>query len=160
MARVLSLADLVAVGDYLIHHSRRLATPESLAERLDAGDRLARAKALRSALPYLSERSESRPESHIRLACTLAGLEPTSVNHEIVTLDGGYSYRLDLAWPERRFAIEYQGDGHRTATQWRRDMSRRERLRLEGWRILELNADDLRDHASLVALVRSALRTR
>lgn len=157
MAGVLSLADLVAVTDHLIHHSRRLATPDSLAERLEFGDRISRPRILRAALGYSSDRSESRPESHLRLACHLAGLPVPSVNHEIVDLEDGRGYRLDLAWPERRFALEYQGDGHRSRDHWRRDMSRRERLRLAGWTILELNADDLGDHAALVSLIRSRL---
>ncbi len=72
-------------------------------------------------------------------------------------VEEGRTYRLDLAWPGFRFAVEYQGDGHRTREQWRRDMRRREQLRLNGWTILELNGDDLSDHTALVALIRRGI---
>lgn len=100
------------------------------------------------------DRSESRPESRLRVCCLRAGLPAPSVNHELVDLVTGRGVRLDLAWPDLRFAVEYQGDGHRTVAQWRRDMTRRENLRLAGWRILELNADDLREVPELIRRIR------
>jgi hypothetical protein len=160
MATGLDLPDLVAFTDHLIHHSRRLASRASLAARLDVGDRITRSKKLRAALEFCNERAESPPESLVRFACALAGLPVPSVNHEIVDLESGRGYRLDLAWPDLKFAVEYQGDGHRTQRQWRRDMSRRERLRIAGWTILELNGDDLRDHRALVTLIRAAMTSR
>ena len=158
MAGVLALRDQIALTDYLIHHSRRLTSREELAERRSFGDRISRHRHLGVALEYGDERSESRPESHLRIACVWAGLPAPSINHELVDTETGRGYRLDLAWPELPFAIEYQGDGHRTTQQWRRDMTRRERLRVAGWTILELNADDLADSAALVALIRAGMR--
>lgn len=157
MAGVLDIPDLVAVADHLIHRARRLATVETLGARLAVGDRIVRSRRLRVALALSHERSESAPESRLRVYCTWAGLPPPSVNHELVDTVTGRGVRLDLAWPDRRFAIEYQGDGHRTVEQWRRDMTRRENLRLAGWTILELNADDLRDVPALVARIRAGL---
>lgn len=160
MAGVLDIPDLVAVTDYLIHHRRPLTTTTALAERLAFGDRISRSRRLTAALELSDDRAESRPESRLRVACVWAGLPWPSVNHEIVDTETGRGYRLDLAWPELKFAIEYQGDGHRTRAQWRRDMSRRERLRIAGWTILELNSDDLRDHAALIGLIRAGLASR
>lgn len=79
------------------------------------------------------------------------------MNHELTDTVTGRGVRLDLAWPDRRFAIEYQGDHHRSPSQWRKDMTRRENLRLAGWTILELNADDLHDVQTLIARIRVAL---
>jgi hypothetical protein len=160
MAGVLGIPDLVALTDYLIHRGRRLTTTTALAERLAFGDRISRSARLKPAPELSDDRAESRPESHLRVACVWAGLPAPSVNHEIADTETGRGYRLDLAWPDLKFALEYQGDGHRTREQWRRDMSRRERLRVAGWTILELNADDLRDHAALVRLIRAALASR
>lgn len=154
LASSLDLLDLVAVTDHLIHRRRRLVSSATLAERLDLGDRLAQSRRLRRALAMSDDRSESRPESRLRVCCLRAGLPAPSVNHELVDLVTGRGVRLDLAWPDLRFAVEYQGDGHRTVAQWRRDMTRRENLRLAGWRILELNADDLREVPELIRRIR------
>lgn len=150
MAPVLDLADLVAVTDHVIHHRRGWAAASDLAERLQFGDRLSRHPLLRRAIELSSPRAESRPESRLRVYCAAAGLPEPSVNHEHVDTEAGRHRRLDLAWPDRRFAIEYQ---------WRRDMTRRENLRLAGWTILELNADDLADPPLLIARIRTALAT-
>jgi hypothetical protein len=150
MASDLDLPDLVAVADFLIHRRRRLATAAQLQARLALGDRVTRSRRLVAALELSDDRSESRPESRLRVCCVRAGLPTPAVNHELVDTVTGRGVRLDLAWPQQGFAIEYQGDGHRTAAQWRRDMTRRENLRLAGWTILELNADDLRNVDELV----------
>lgn len=157
MAPVLDVPDLVAVADFVIHRRRLLATAALLGERLDVGDRVTRSRRLPVALALADDRSESRPESRLRVCCIRAGLPAPSVNHELTDFVSGRGIRLDLAWPDRKFAIEYQGDGHRTTEQWRRDMTRRENLRLAGWTILELNADDLRDLDELIRRIRTGL---
>jgi hypothetical protein len=73
----------------------------------------------------------------------IAGIE---VNVRIVTT-GGYRYRADLAVPAKKVLIEYQGEYHHDPAQYRRDMTRRSRLEADGWFLLEVNADDLRDLA-------------
>lgn len=160
MGRTLDLFDLVALTDYLIHHRHPWVSAQDLGARLAAGDRITRTRRLAAALEHCDERAESPAESRLRVMCAIAGLPAPSVNHELVTTVTGQAVRLDLAWPDRKFAIEYQGDGHRTTAQWRKDMTRREDLRLDEWRILELNADDLRDPASLVMRIRRALGQR
>lgn len=44
--------------------------------------------------------------------------------------------------------------------QWRRDIARMNRLRADGWIIIELTLDDLRDEAAIAARVRAALVSR
>jgi len=52
---------------------------------------------------------------------------------------------VDLAFPERRVAIEYLGDIHRTdRSAFREDIARRERLTECGWNVVFLTADDLK----------------
>jgi very-short-patch-repair endonuclease len=70
------------------------------------------------------------------------------------------NYRIDLAIPSRKVAIEYQGDYHRDPEQWRRDMTRVSRLESDSWFVIQVNADDLRDPAELVARIRNVLVTR
>jgi hypothetical protein len=157
MGGALDLPDLVAVADFLIHRHRRLASAADLGQRLEVGDRISRSRLLFPALELADDRSESRPESRLRVCCVRAGLPTPAANYDVTDVVTGRGFRLDLAWPELMFAIEYQGDHHRTAEQWRRDMTRREHLRLAGWTILELNADDLRDVNALIQRIRSAI---
>lgn len=56
------------------------------------------------------------------------------------------TYRLDLSYPELRFAIEYDGRQHaEDAAQWGHDISRREWLDDHQWRLLILRATDVYD---------------
>jgi very-short-patch-repair endonuclease len=64
---------------------------------------------------------------------------------------------VDLAFPEHRVAIEYDGAWHGEAGQLARDRRRLNALVQAGWRVLHLTAADLRDPAALVAAVRCLL---
>jgi very-short-patch-repair endonuclease len=72
----------------------------------------------------------------------------------------GARYRGDLVCVERRMIIEYQGGYHFDPVQRRKDMTRIERLRAAGWFVMEVNADDLRDPAELVARIRRVYNAR
>ena len=49
----------------------------------------------------------------------------------------------DLAWPEWKVAVDYQGAGHRTASQYARDLPRRDLARREGWELIFIAKDDV-----------------
>lgn len=115
---------------------------------------------MRQALPLLNDRSESRPESWLRVILVHAGLPPASINHVIVDTESGKAHRTDLAFPKYKVLLEYQGDYHRGQKQWRNDMTRRARLEADGWIVMEINADDLRDPRELAGRIRTALRSR
>ena len=73
----------------------------------------------------------------------------------------GFRYRLDIAWPELRVAVEYDGGGHRTKKQQADDEIRRNRLRAAGWYIEVVTATSLiRTPGEILAHVRAALRSR
>lgn len=58
---------------------------------------------------------------------------------------GGHQYYLDLAYPQRRVCIEYDGYlEHIDATQFARDRQRQNALLLAGWRVLRFSKVDLR----------------
>lgn len=160
VSRALDLADLVAVGDFLLHRRSPLTDVESLTERVVASGRLGQRARLLAALPMLSDRSESRPESILRVVLIRAGLPRPSVNHEIVDTESGARLRADFAYSDLKIALEYQGDYHRSKAQWRADMIRRRKLEAQGWIVIEVNADDLRHPAELVAQLRDAIARR
>jgi very-short-patch-repair endonuclease len=97
-------------------------------------------------------------ESRIRVALVLAGLPPEA---QYPVLLGGRRYRLDLAYPERRLAVEYDGDDHRSQRRARLDLVREAALAAAGWRVLRFDADEVlfrRDR--VVAAVRAELAAR
>lgn len=90
----------------------------------------------RNLAPLVDGRSESAGESWTRLAI---------IDHELpapqpqfwVDVDGVPKYRLDLAYPHARIAIEYDGVAHHSNPGDRRcDEDRRAWLRAHGWRVI------------------------
>jgi len=71
--------------------------------------------------------------------------------------DGTFVARLDLAWPQLKVAVEYDGEHHRAREQYSRDLDRHNRLRLLGWTVIQVDAELLRRPERLVALVAAAL---
>ncbi|MEO6827231.1 MAG: hypothetical protein ABI255_03450 [Microbacteriaceae bacterium] len=161
LATVLTVPDLVAVGDYLIHWRMPLATRRQLEAAVASYPGRRGRRVLRQAIDLLSNEAESRPESILRVILVLGGLPLPQVNRSVAEADGQVFARLDLRYEQEKVAIEYQGDYHRTSKgQWRKDMSRRARLEAKGWYVIEINADDLHEPEELVRLIRSVLIKR
>jgi len=161
LGAVLSLTDLVAVGDHLIHWRLPLATLEDLSTMMRRFVGRRGMRRLREAFPLLNDRAESRQESVLRVLLELGGLPRASINRDLVDTEAGFIARTDFAFEEFMLLLEYQGDYHRTTRgQWRKDMTRRSRLEAKGWQVMELNADDLKDPAELVSRIRSVLVAR
>jgi Protein of unknown function (DUF559) len=81
-------------------------------------------------------RSESHGESWVRLAIIEAGL-PVPELQWWVDVDGVPTYRLDLAYPKHKIAVEYDGLAfHTTPEQRRDDKERREWLEEYGWTVI------------------------
>jgi very-short-patch-repair endonuclease len=156
LAHPLGLLDLVAAGDALIHWRRPLVSALDLAEALSQPFNRRIRRKLRLAGELLNDRSESPPESILRALLVLAGLTVSAVNHVVTDQYGEFVARTDLTIDRYRIILEYQGDYHRTTKgQWRADMSRRAKLEALGWRVMELNADDLKNPAELVDRIRA-----
>jgi very-short-patch-repair endonuclease len=98
---------------------------------------------LRTIVALGSPSSESRAESWVRLELVDHGL-PVPVLQHWVRVDGVPTYRLDLAYPHARVAIEYDGeDFHTSPEQRERDRRRRADLRELGWTVIVLTKADL-----------------
>ena len=158
IAAELAVADLVAAGDHLIHWRSPLATAEQLQDAVARYPGQRGRGRLLAALVMLDDRAESPQESRLRVLLTRARISGFRSNHEVTVR--GRRFRIDLAFPDIKVAIEYQGDYHRSPEQWRRDMTRRSILASDGWFVIELNADDLRDPVELVARIRHVLASR
>lgn len=92
---------------------------------------------LRALLPLVDGRAESMRESWLRLELIDAGF-PVPDLQVWVDDDGVPLFRLDIAYPLHRIAIEYDGfDFHRrTDEQKKRDDERRTWLRSHGWCVI------------------------
>ena len=159
LAAVLDLSDLVAVGDFLVRRMLPLTSREALAIAIARYPGRRGMPLLRASHPMLNDRSESRKESHLRVIILMARL-PGLVANLPITTSGGFDHRADLAFPELKVLVEYQSDYHSDPDNFRADMTRRARLEADGWFVMLVNANDLRDPDELIARIRTVLAAR
>ena len=97
---------------------------------------------LRELLQIADPRSESARESWTRLAMIDAGLPRPTLQYWI-EIDGVPTWRLDIAYPRQRIAIEYDGaDWHeKTDEQCAHDAKRRAWLECHGWTVIVVKKD-------------------
>lgn len=108
-------------------------------------------------LDEVETESESPWETRTRLFLRENGLTGFVLQYRVP----GFRYRLDIAWPELKVAVEYDGEGHRTREQQAQDEIRRNRLRAAGWIIEVVTATALmRTPNEILRHVRSALSAR
>jgi very-short-patch-repair endonuclease len=159
LSLALSLDDLIAAGDYVIHHERKLSTAAELAEHVLSFPAPRNRRARYAALTELDDRADSPQETKLRLLCLRSGLAGVRTNFWITTTNGNH-YRADIAFPEQKVIVEYQSGFHETARKYRDDQTRRSRLEADQWFVIEVNADDMRDPAELVRRIRRVLASR
>ena len=114
------------------------------------------ARRVRRAFELTDARSESPPESWVRVACLMGGL-PAPVPQYDVVERGVWLGRVDLAWPQARVIVEYEGEHHFEGLQIARDDDRYRRLEAAGWRVIRLSAADLRDMEAVVRRIEHEL---
>jgi len=117
---------------------------------------------LRELVPLVDGRSESTGESWARLEITDRSL-PKPVPQHWVCIDGVPTYRLDLAYPHARIAIEYDGQEFHSRPEDRAaDERRRGWLRDHGWIVIVLTKDSFTDEAIIqwIGELRRALAVR
>jgi hypothetical protein len=107
-------------------------------------------------VPLVDGRAMSPPESRLRVACHFAGLPEPVPQYEVVVA-GVVLGHVDLAWPEARLVVEYEGEYHFDGLQIARDDHRYERLVAAGWRVVRLSSFDLRDMEAVMGRLRVLL---
>lgn len=141
LAACLELVDLVVLGDGLVRqrHVTAPALRTAAAQHEGPGAKLARLAA-----GYVRTGVDSPMETRVRMLFVLAGFPEPEVNVEVFDVGGRLRYRIDLAWPGAKVAVEYDGRHHITREeQWTYDIRRREDLEADGWRLLVLTAADV-----------------
>jgi hypothetical protein len=161
LATVLSEENLVAAGDFLLW---RRAPQVTLNELMDAARRHTGRRgrpARRIALPLLSDRADSAPESILRVRIVRAGLPMPLVNEPLYDRHGRFLAMPDLVFPDQRELVEYEGSHHLTDhDQWAKDLRRVPRLEDEGWHTTRAGRSDLADSSEfLTRLTRRLARS-
>ena len=153
----LGLVDLVVVGDALVAagHTTTGKLLAFVGKQGGRGCRLAR-----RAAALVRSGVDSPRETRLRLLLVLAGLPEPQINLELRGEDGSWLRRYDLAYPELRLVVEYDGRQHaQDVAQWNADIHRREELERRGWTLITVTAEGLyREPERTLDRVRDALR--
>jgi hypothetical protein len=142
---LLSRREALAAADALMRlHGFRISDLRRLLVRYYRRRGVVQARGL---APLVDGRAESSGESWTRLEIVDSGLCVPQPQWW-VNVDGVPTYRLDLAYPRARIAIEYDGEEHHSRPEDRaRDERRRAWLRAHGWRIIVLTKHSFTDVA-------------
>ncbi|MGY1644017.1 endonuclease domain-containing protein [Geodermatophilus sp. SYSU D00703] len=156
LAGVLQPPALLAVTDQLLDgRCSRADLAQQLASR-PTGRGSARA---REVLPVGDPRAESPMESVLRWLVHAARLPTPEIQNVVRDAEGGWLGRADLAWPEHRVIVEFDGDVHRERDVFVNDVRRQNRLVAAGWTVLRFtSADVLGRPDEVIAEIRRALR--
>lgn len=124
----------------------------------DRADRRGTRRA-RGLLELVDGLAESPQESILRLLVVDAGFPVPAAQHPVLAVDGSVRWRLDLAWPRLKIALEYDGyAAHRGREP--QDAARDEDLRRRGWIVLHATAEDMRNPQRLLDALAVAFEQR
>jgi len=159
--------ELIAAGDGVVRERifrsdrEPIATLEDLEAKLAAG-RHAGITRLRRVLGDVRTRSASAGETRCRILVLDSRLPEPELNFGVLRPSGGLVAVVDLAYPDLKIAIEYEGDQHRTDTeQWGRDIARHEELVAMGWIVIRVTKEQLyRGPREVAERVRRAVAAR
>ena len=98
----------------------------------------------RSVLELCDPLAESPPESHLRVHIVRAGLPPPVPQYRVI-VDRVHIARVDLAWPQWKLAVEYDGQWHAAGDQLADDRERLRNLNSAGWYVFHVTARDMRN---------------
>lgn len=155
LAAVSETAALLAVSDQLLARWCSRADLGAHLDRRPTGRGSARARAV---LPVADPRAESPMESVLRWLLHEAGLPAPELQYVVRDGAGAFLGRADLAWPEQRVLVEFDGDLHRGRDVFVDDLRRQNGLIAAGWTVLRFTSADVlgRPH-DVVVQIRRAL---
>ncbi|PPL19707.1 hypothetical protein GY24_04360 [Microterricola pindariensis] len=170
LATVLSREELTAAGDFILSGRREsgggrsgsLATLEQLRAATSRHSAGRGATALRWALEHVRGGVDSPQETRLRLTLVAHGFAEPVIGLPVLVDHGTLLLHPDLAWPNLRLVLEYEGDEHRESKRrFRADIRRREKFEAAGWRVIRVTADDLGEELdAFIERVRTILTAR
>lgn len=157
LAAAVPRINLIIAGDHMLR--RQLSTRERLNGFLRDCHRRRGVRKARLAMPHLEPRTDSPPETRLRMLIVDAGLPRPVANQDVFNDWGQWLARPDLSYPAVKIAIEYEGLHHQQDHgQYSRDIERDGRMIDDGWVVIRVNKDGLfRTPRQVVNRVRKAL---
>jgi very-short-patch-repair endonuclease len=131
----------VIAVDAMLH--RRLVTLAELRHMADTHPGWRGVMKFRDILGLAEPGAASPMETRLRLVIVDGGLPRPVAQYRVRDENGLFVGQVDLAYPELRVALEYEGDHHRDQATFRKDVVRFNRLRQAGWAALRFTADDV-----------------
>lgn len=154
LAAVLQPPALLAVTDQLLARGCAASALQEQLDRHPSGRGSARA---RKVLTVADRRAGSPMESVLRWLLHAAGVPAPDLQHAIWTPVA--VFHADLAWPDRKVLVEFDGDVHRDRRVFVEDLRRQNALVAAGWTVLRFSsADVLGRPQEVVAAILRALR--
>lgn len=161
LGSVLSGDALVVATDGVLRRKNRLATVDELWFALSMAHHRPGLQALAAALREARAGTDSPQETKSRLIIVRAGLPEPIVGFTVYNGRGEFVGTPDLAYPQYRIAMEYEGDGHRTDTRvFNDDIERAELFQDAEWRYLRITRDHVNNPHRLVSRIAAALAQR
>jgi hypothetical protein len=155
LAGVVPPAALLAVTDQLLARGFPADEFPHVVRRYRGRRGAARARAV---MGWGDGLAGSPMESVLRWAILDAGLPRPVLQHEIRDEAGRFLAFVDMAWPERRVLVEFDGDVHRERRVFVKDLRRQNGIVLAGWQVLRFSsADVLGRRAAVLRLLAGVL---
>lgn len=108
----------------------RVCTHDELSDYIRSAPRFIGSAKCRKALRLSKPGTDSPQETVLRLESDAYGLPEAHVNYEIIDhIRGSGTMKVDIAYPDDRVCIEYDGNYHYTHDRWMYDLDKRNRLR-------------------------------
>lgn len=159
LASSLTVDDLIVMGDGLVCRRSPLSSMSSLEEAASTKG-LTGATKLRKALTEIRPRTDSAPETVLRLLLVRSGFPQPAVNEPVFNAFGALIAHGDLVYPQFRTIIEYDGRRHMDdERQFSIDIQRLDDLMEEDWRVIRVDKHLMRKRATLFSKVDTALRS-
>ncbi|MEZ2372393.1 endonuclease domain-containing protein [Arthrobacter sp. RCC_34] len=151
LALRLSVDELVVVGDHLVcEHGpeapvprRAICTVADLERTVVAHAGMRGVKKARAALDRIRVGADSPQETTLRLLLVDHGFPEPHLNHVLRRRDGKAVVWPDLAYPDFRVSIQYDGGHHGSPGQYTRDIRRQALTEELGWREVRVGKEDL-----------------
>ena len=160
LSAILSVDELVAIGDHLVRRQDPDATMARLRGAVRGYAGRHGAKRLRIALELVRPRTDSSKETELRLEILRAGLPEPIVNVPVQDAQGRHIKLGDLVYEKERILVEYDGEQHRTDdAQYAKDARDLERLVNSGWLVIRIRNGEMPAAAKRVAAALAARRS-
>lgn len=147
------LVDGVALGDAIVHEGYASVSAVRRAAENVGGAAGAR---VRGAAAFVRSGVLSPRETRLRPLMVFSGLAEPVIAHDVVA--AGRKRSLDMAYPEWKVAVEYDGRHHvERDLQWSEDIERHEELGDEEWRIVTVTGLQMWEPERVITRIRRAL---